>query len=110
MAVKRKPKQDAPVLTIDEVTELYRDQWVLLKVTERDERHEPLAGQVVAVSKTERGVCNKMAKLDAEAGGWAPGSYYIFNAFPLIRVNSLEELRAALDAADENWLPHGWKW
>lgn len=110
MAVKRKPKQEAPILSIDEVIELYRDKWVLLRVTEFDERRQPVAGQVVAVSKTERGVCGRMAKLDAEVGGWAPGSYYIFNAFPRIRISSMAQLREMLQAAADNWPPRGWKW
>ncbi len=43
-------------LTVDEASELYRDQWILMRVTEGDDTGFPLAGVVVTTSRTREGI------------------------------------------------------
>lgn len=107
MGSKRGPKEDPPVLSLDEIIELPRDKWVLMKVTEVDEWHEPVAGRVVA-SGSERTVWRKFEKLHAQGGGRLDGSYYLFNAFP--RIRSGEAWGEILSAAADKGPPHGWRW
>jgi hypothetical protein len=73
------------LLTVDEAAERYRDQWVLMKVVERDERHQPARGFVLAHSFDEQEVNAALAK-EPPLGALPPEerthSYYVFNAYP----------------------------
>lgn len=74
------------LLTVEEATERYRDQWVLMKAVERDERHEPARGYVLAHSFDEKEVNAALAK-EPPLGLLPPEqrthSYDVFNAYPL---------------------------
>jgi hypothetical protein len=75
------------LLTVEEATARYRDQWVLMKVVERDERHEPAKGYILAHSFDEQDVNAALAKeppLGTLPREQRTHSYYVFNAVPLI--------------------------
>ena len=40
-------QSDIPEMTVDEATETYANQWILLEVTERDQHDAPLRGRVL---------------------------------------------------------------
>lgn len=102
---------DSPIeeiLSLDEVVARHTDRWVLLRVTSFDEHHQPAAGQVVAVADSDRVVWQTLTKLDAKNGGRAPGSYYVFNAFP--RITTGDGWRNVIERIKVEGLPRGWPW
>lgn len=101
-------KLPSETLTLEEIVERYRDKWILLRVTELDDRHEPTAGQIVAVSDRHHVVWNKLAKMQDQRGGKQPGSYYVFQAFP--RIHSGAAWKAILESAAQQVLPRGFRW
>jgi hypothetical protein len=48
--------QDEQPLSVDEAAERYRDQWILMRVTERDEAGFPVAGVVVTTGRTRESI------------------------------------------------------
>lgn len=107
MGSKRGPKQEPSILSLDEANELYGDKWVLMKVTDFDDRHDPIAGHVVT-SGSERAVWRKFERLHAQREGGSLASYYIFKAFP--RVRSGEDWGEILREAADRGPPRGWRW
>jgi hypothetical protein len=107
MTNRTRIKLPAEPLTIDQIIDGYRDKWILLRVTEFDEHHEPAAGEVLCVSERHHVPWNKLGKLDREQGGRAMGAYYIFNAFP--RGWTGEEWGDILKNADLSGLPRAWR-
>jgi hypothetical protein len=81
MSSKSQRKQAPETLSVDEIGERYPEQWILLRVTEFSERHEPVAGEVVAASQSHAAIWRRYGKLHAQSGG-RPGPCYIFQAFP----------------------------
>ncbi|HLZ68693.1 MAG TPA: hypothetical protein VKV26_02170 [Dehalococcoidia bacterium] len=87
------------VLTIDQITERYRDEWILLQVTDEADHGRPEAGIIVVRGPTRDSVqVPSIAILRAAEG--SDRRYYLFNAFA--RYRSWDDWRATLD---ENWRP-----
>src|SRR5947207_1329014 len=81
---RRADPQSLGELTVDEVCELFEDEWILMRVTERDEFDAPCRGVVVAVRKKRNDI--QPAALEAVEDAKQNGTpYYIFKAFKRIR-------------------------
>lgn len=108
VATKRTAQQEGQELALDEVIDLHRHKWVLLKVTKFDDHHQPTSGQVIAVSKSDRGVWRKFEELHAQRGGRMGGTHYIFYAFePIPPGTPMHEM---LEEAARKGPPRGWSW
>lgn len=80
---------DAPVVerTVDEVTRLFEGEWILMKVTGLDDRHNPEKGIVLAHSNRRGDISDALAREPSREEQLAAGlhqPYYIFRAFPSI--------------------------
>lgn len=102
------PKPIQSAVTVKEATSRHADHWILMRVTEFTERGQPAAGQIMAVSRSDRGVWNRFVKLHTAAEQQAGASYYIFQAFP--RSSGPGALQQALKTAQREGPPHGWRW
>lgn len=49
------PREEEP-LSVDEAAERYRDRWILMRVTERDQDGFPVAGIVVSTGLTRESI------------------------------------------------------
>ena len=94
-SAKHVPKAAPEPLSVEDVVTQYRDQWVLLRITDYDEDHWPSEGHVVAHGSEKR-VHKIFAALASTPGAWDP-PYYLFCAFPRGRTG--DDLRAAIAAA-----------
>jgi hypothetical protein len=75
------------LLSIEEAIARYPDQWVLMKVIDRDNRHQPARGYVLAHSFDEKDVNAVLAReppLVALPPEKRTHSYYVFNAYPRV--------------------------
>jgi hypothetical protein len=90
------PDGEAPIeRSVDEVAELHQGEWILLQITERDERQRPLRGIVIETGPTRRSIQpTVMAKL-REAKPTDPG-FYVFTGY-----RRLPSGQAWADALDE---------
>ena len=74
--------------TVDEATAAYYGEWILMRVTARNDRHEPERGVVIAHSPSRSAISTALGhepkRTDLPPGAPAP-SYYTFNAFPRVR-------------------------
>ena len=75
-------------LTVDEVTEIYRDEWILMKVSAFDERNFPWKGCILAHSPRRGDITAALSK-EPPRTKRPPDArnqlYYVFRAFPRIR-------------------------
>jgi hypothetical protein len=82
------PIEPAHEYTVDEVIARCRDQWILMRVTGFDDRHNPARGIVLAHSFRRAEISRALAQepLPAAAASDAPRPMYaIFRAFPRIQ-------------------------
>jgi hypothetical protein len=99
MQKPRAKSQPTEIVSVDEAVDLYRGEWILMRVTRFDEKREPLAGVVVAHARSHGRVFTKLSK---EMEAKEPrASYYIFLGEPRGRTG--EDLRKQLEelAAEE---------
>jgi hypothetical protein len=78
---------ESEILSIDEVTERYYGEWVLMLVTEHDEEHWPSHGKVIAHSHKQEDLNEPLRRLPkdpANGTGHETPIYYTFRAFPLV--------------------------
>jgi hypothetical protein len=68
------------VMTVDEVGERYTNRWILMEVTERDERDAPIAGIVLAIGRKEADIQEATMKALREPNLQSKG-YYTFRAY-----------------------------
>jgi len=68
------------VLTVDEVGERYTNKWILMEVTERDERDAPVAGVILAIGRKEADIHEATMKALKEPNLQSKG-YYTFRAY-----------------------------
>ena len=89
----RKPAEPPAERTVDETIALYRDEWILMKVSGFDEDGWPERGLVLAHSPHRGDISKALAKEPprSERPPDAPYEpYYIYNAFPRGRGPILE--------------------
>ncbi len=73
-----------PELTVNEVAELYPEQWVLMRVTGENEYHHPWRGHVLAASHDERQINEALSREPRPSQlppGVPAGRYYMFQAY-----------------------------
>jgi hypothetical protein len=66
--------------SIDEVAELHHGEWILLRITERDERQRPLRGIVIETGPTRRSIQPTVLQKLRESGPTGTG-YYVFTGY-----------------------------
>lgn len=76
-------QSDIPEMTVDEASETYANRWILLEVTERDERDAPLRGRVLDHHPRREGIQPTVMKVieQVKAVPEAPEGvrgYYVF--------------------------------
>lgn len=74
-------------LSVDEASERYRDQWILMRVTERDDSGFPVAGVVVTTGRTRESI--QPAVTEHVVYRRPPVQHYVF--FGYRRIRSSEE-------------------
>jgi hypothetical protein len=94
------------ILTIDEAIARYYGEWILMEVTEFDERRLPHKGRVAAHSHSRRRIEAAMDRLHAFSGESGP-FYYLFSGYP--RAYTGEQARAALSRAAEEDVVGAWR-
>jgi len=67
-------------MTVDEVGERYTNKWILMEVTECDERDAPTAGIVLAIGRKEADIQEATMKALREPNLRSKG-YYTFRAY-----------------------------
>jgi hypothetical protein len=81
-------------LTINEASERHPNEWILMRVTARDEYDVPTLGLIVAAAKKRNDI--QPAVLDAVAGAGQTGEeYYVFRGYK--RLQPGPETQLALD-------------
>jgi hypothetical protein len=89
------PVNEPPIeQTVDEVAERHHGEWILLQITERDERQRPLRGVVIETGPTRRSIQPTVLAKLRESGPTGPG-YYVFTGYR--RLRSGAEWADALD-------------
>ena len=94
MARKKKPPRrtagididpaNPPEMTVNEVAEVYPEQWVLMRVTDENEYHHPWRGHILAVSHDERHINQALSREPRPSQlspDVAPPRYYVFQAY-----------------------------
>jgi hypothetical protein len=90
------PDDEAPIeRSVEEVAELHHGEWLLLQVTERDERQRPLRGIVIETGPTRRSIQPTVMARLREADLTDPG-FYVFTGY-----RRLPSGQAWADALDE---------
>ena len=84
----------AEIVSVDKAVDLHRGEWIVMRVTSFDEKKMPLAGQVVAHSRSHSRLLKKVATTLAEAKK-QQAHYYIFLGEP--RGWTGEDLRRQLE-------------
>jgi hypothetical protein len=75
------PHSELPIeQTVDEVAERHQGEWILLQVTERDERQRPLRGIVIETGPTRRSIQSTVLAKMRESDPTGPG-YCIFTGY-----------------------------
>lgn len=107
MAVDRSPAPastdgDPRAMTFDEAIAMYYKEWILFKILEFNEYHEPVRGLVLAHSPSREAISDALAR-EPPRSALPPDApyqpYYTFNAFPRAHVGeSLEEARVRFAA------------
>jgi hypothetical protein len=85
-----------PVITVDQATEIYHGQWVIMRVADVSEYGLPLSGQVITHS-SDRRVIDRALKRIVKSPKPPGDLYYLFAATRL--ANSWQEFRDALERA-----------
>ena len=80
------PAADRQELSFDEAIALYYGEWVLMKITEFNEHHEPVKGFLIAHSPKRGDVSVALAAEPLRVEGSPYQPYYTFNAFPRVHV------------------------
>jgi hypothetical protein len=96
----RTKTKTAQIVTVDEAVDLYRGDWIVMRVTSFDAKKEPLAGVVVSHSRSHD---RAFKSLGEELRHKKPEDfYYIFLGEPTGRTG--EDLRKQLEelAAEED--------
>ena len=73
-----------PEMTVNEVAELYPEQWALMRVTGENEYHHPWRGHILAVSPRRGDITKALAREPRPSQlppGADPGEYYVFQAY-----------------------------
>ena len=90
------PEQSAgPILSLDEIADLYPDERILLRITAYDEGNRPSHGEVVGHWPYVRANDRLVSKAVSRALKETDDQYYLFRAVHFIRTG--EEMRRALD-------------
>ncbi|HVX30182.1 MAG TPA: hypothetical protein VHA53_06850 [Nitrolancea sp.] len=81
-------------VSVDEVIASYEGEWILLRITEYDERHRVTRGAVIVHDPDNEKIWDMWAKLKNESPD-SDDCYFIFQARPVIRTEKelLEFLR-----------------
>ena len=75
-------------MSVEDAIDRYRDEWVLMYATERDEHHWPSRGYVLAHSHDRDDLNDVLAKEPLRSSpdfDRPPGTYYPFFAVPRVR-------------------------
>jgi hypothetical protein len=85
--VCRTPSNDAPddTISIDEIIERHRGEWVLMRVTENDEDGWPARGYLLEVAPTQGEVITALERWAHLAGDGNRWPFDTFLAEPLIK-------------------------
>src|SRR5436190_22400481 len=90
------PEQSAgPILSLDEIADLYPQERILLRITAYDEDNRPSHGEVVGHWPDVRANDRLVSKAVSQALKETDDQYYLFRAVHFIRTG--EEMRRALD-------------
>lgn len=76
---------EPPEMTVNEAAAVYPDQWVLMRVTGRNEYQMPWRGHILAVSPEEQEITEALRReprLSSIAAGAPRPLYYVFQAYP----------------------------
>ena len=86
-------------MTFDEAIAMYYKEWVLFKILEFNEYHEPVRGLVIAHSPSRAAISEALAREPPRSPDAPYQPYYTFNAFPrLHHGETLEQGRARFAA------------
>jgi hypothetical protein len=92
------PPVEAENLLMDEAIERYDGEWVLLRVTGRDESNSPSRGDLIGHGGKAR-LKRKLIEILSQPDH-LPGPYYLFLAYPRIRNGAeLPAILARLDGS-----------
>ena len=86
-----------PEMTVNEVAEVYPEQWILMRVTGQNEHQMPWRGHILAASPDRTRITEALAREPRPSelpAGLPPAHYYVFEAYP--RVYGGEALQSAL--------------
>lgn len=84
----QRERSSGKLMTVADAIDRFRDEWVLMKVTEKDEHHWPTKGYVLAHSRDETEVTTALAAEpmpEARPPDEQTPPYYVFNAYPRLR-------------------------
>src|SRR5690348_1713323 len=91
-----RPEQSAgPILSLDEIADLYPEERILLRITAYDEGKRPSHGEVVGHWPDVRANDRLVSKAVSRALKETDDQYYLFRAVHFIRTG--EEMRKALE-------------
>lgn len=90
------PGRAVATLSLEEIIARYEGQWILMSITEFDDRHVPARGAVLVHSPSRAAVSRKLVDVFPGASG-SSAKYYLFQAHPFARTGP--ELRQALHDA-----------
>ena len=98
---QNKPSADSPAdaerqeIAFDEAIARYYGEWVLMKITEFNEHHEPVKGYLIAHSPRRGDLSEALKTEPPKVKGSPYQPYYPFKAFPRTHVG--ETLEQAFD-------------
>jgi hypothetical protein len=94
-------------MSVDDVIENYEGEWILLRITEWDEHHNPSRGAVIVHDLDNQPIWNMWAQLKDESPD-SGDRYYIFQARPVIRTEE-ELLKFLRDGGEFMEVPFDWR-
>jgi hypothetical protein len=98
--------QPPQYLDRNDVIDIFKGQWVLMRVTKFDAAGWPLHGEVLAHSRSRKQISETLAKLPPQTETAPSNPYYVFRASPRTRTgpgfaDAMQELTAQIRQAQE---------
>lgn len=98
MTPSRAKPTHAALVTVDEAADLFPGEWILMRVTEFDEHHTPVRGEIVKHNRSSSRVWAELGKRLVPLGEKPKDHYYLFHGFPHLHTG--EAFRAAIARAE----------
>ena len=92
----------ASEVSVDEVEKALPGQWILMKVTDSDDRGNPTKGIVLANHSGRSRVSAELANIDAGSTNGRTGPFYVFHAPPHSGVKMAKRVLGVSLSADED--------